>query len=160
MEIRLPVKDGTESFTVRTVPLFAYEADLHGTDIIIEYPFLKAFGLQVDTACDCLKMSASTKSPKLAGPLDVDRQDMAVPLDVGCQDLASPLDVGCPDGPRVSEHNMMKKSRLKGPKLAGPLDVDRQDVAVPLDVGCQDLAIPLDVGCPDLPTVAKNPDDS
>ena len=88
--------------------------------------------------------------------MDVDRQDLAVPLDVGCQDLASPLDVGCPDGPRVTEHNMMKNSRLQGPKLAGPLDVDRQDVAVPLDVGCQDLAIPLDVGCPDGPKVAEH----
>ena len=149
MEIRLPVKDGTESFTVRTLPLFAYEADLHGTDIIIGYPFLKAFGLQVDTACDWLNMSASIESPKLAGPLDVDRRDVAVPLDVGCQDLASPLDVGCPDVPQVAKHRMLPKSRKKCPKLAGPLDVDRQDVAVPLDVGCQDLAIPLDVGCPD-----------
>ena len=121
MEKRLPIKDGTESFTVRTVPLFAYEADLHGTDIIIGYPFLKAFGLQVDTACDCLKMSASTKSPKLAGPLDVDRQDMAVPLDVGCQDLAVPLNVGCPDGPKVVEHNMTMKSRLKKPKAGGTI---------------------------------------
>ena len=65
MEIRLPVKNGTESFPVRTVPLFAYEADLHGTDIIIGYPFLKAFGLQVDTACDCLKMSAAPKDQSL-----------------------------------------------------------------------------------------------
>ena len=96
-------------------------------------------------------MSASTKSPKLAGPLYVDRQDMAVPLDVGCQDLASPLDVGCPDGPKVSQHNMIKKSRLKSPRQTGPLDVDRREVAVPLDVSCQDLAIPLDVGCPDVP---------
>ena len=109
---------------------------MHGTDIIIGYPFLKAFGLQVDTACDCLQMSAFTKSPKLAGPLDVDRQDMAVPLDVGCQDLASPLDVGSPDVPPVAKTRMMPKSRKKSPKLAGPLDVDRQDVAVPLDAGC------------------------
>ena len=50
--------------------------------MIIGYPLLKAFGLHVDVAHYCLKMSASLDGPKSAGPLDVDRHDLAFPLDV------------------------------------------------------------------------------
>ena len=33
---------------VNTMSIFAYEADLHDIDVIIGYPFLKAFNLMLD----------------------------------------------------------------------------------------------------------------
>ena len=39
---------------VKTRPLFAYEANVHGVDLIIGYPFLKAFNLVIDCGRDRL----------------------------------------------------------------------------------------------------------
>ena len=51
----LPVQVGSgESSLIRTYPIFAYEAPLHGVDILIGYPFLKAFDLVIDAVSDCL----------------------------------------------------------------------------------------------------------
>jgi len=158
--MRLPIKQGSESLTVRTVPLYAYEADLHGTDVIIGYPFLKGFGLQVDVAHDCLKMSASLDGPTLAGPLDVDCQNLAKPLDVESQGLDTPLDVGCSEGSKETMHNSEMMTTMKKPvppwpkhkvlkqcpRVTAPLDVDCHNLANPLDVGDQGMNNPLDVG--------------
>ena len=54
MELRLPVWMQERHRVARTVPLFAYEANIHGVDMIMGYPFLKVFHLQVDTANDRL----------------------------------------------------------------------------------------------------------
>ena len=45
LQLVLPVEASTELFLVKTTPLFAYEADVVGCDLIIGYPFLKAFHL-------------------------------------------------------------------------------------------------------------------
>ena len=51
----LPVRvDSGDSKIIRTYPIFAYEAPLHGVDLIIGYPFLKAFDLVLDAVTDCL----------------------------------------------------------------------------------------------------------
>ena len=59
---RLPVWSRGRLITARTCSLFVYGANIHGVDIIIGYPFLKVFNLQVDTANDRLVVVGSQDS--------------------------------------------------------------------------------------------------
>lgn len=66
LSLQLPVCNGADQYQfVRTMPLFAYEADLHGTDVLIGYSFMKAFNLAVDCGADRLcwarQLPAATK---------------------------------------------------------------------------------------------------
>ena len=54
LELRIPVWSQGQLITAKTTPLFAYEVNLHGVDIIMGYPFLRAFYLNVDTEHDRL----------------------------------------------------------------------------------------------------------
>ena len=54
LELRLPVWAKGQLITAKTTPLFAYEANIVGVDIIMWYQFLKAFALHVDTEQDRL----------------------------------------------------------------------------------------------------------
>ena len=54
MELWLPIYRNERLITARTCALFAYEADIKDIDIIMGYPFLKAFKLSVDAEHDCL----------------------------------------------------------------------------------------------------------
>ena len=65
MEMRLPAISKGRLVVARTVPLFAYEADIHGVDVIIGYPFLKVFNLVVDTINDNLVLGSSFPKPQL-----------------------------------------------------------------------------------------------
>ena len=54
MQFQLPTYRGDDPVLAKTTPLFAYEADIQGCDVILGYPFLKAFHLVVDTVRDGL----------------------------------------------------------------------------------------------------------
>ena len=55
MSLRIPVCTEKDQFVfVKTRPLFAYEANVCGVDLIIGYPFLKAFNLVIDCGRDRL----------------------------------------------------------------------------------------------------------
>ena len=58
--IKLPIKQNNKEVLVRTAPLFAYEASIVGMDLIIGYPFLKAFGISIDTSQDCLTLDLNS----------------------------------------------------------------------------------------------------
>ena len=74
LEISLPVAvPGQELVNrVECEALWAYEADLHSTEMIIGYPFLKGFGLAVDPGANSLVFSSAAlkKTPQE----QVDRQ--------------------------------------------------------------------------------------
>ena len=59
LQLQLPVKVSHRADDcyeiVRTQHLFAYEAALDAVDVIIGYPYLKAFNLMVDCAQNCLR---------------------------------------------------------------------------------------------------------
>ena len=54
LEFWLPVYKKGQLITARTCSLFACEANVQNVDIIMGYPFLKAFDLNVDIQHDCL----------------------------------------------------------------------------------------------------------
>jgi predicted aspartyl protease len=58
LQLKFSVRD-TETGMAKNVscePIWAYEADLHATDLILGYPFLQGFGLIVDTVENCLSL--------------------------------------------------------------------------------------------------------
>ena len=61
VELRLPVNVAGRLIDARTVPLFAYEANIHGIDVIVGYPFLKVFNLSVDTMNDRLVLGTRSQ---------------------------------------------------------------------------------------------------
>ena len=68
--LRLPICVKGDMFIfVKTMALFAYTADLHDIDIIVGYPFLKAFNLLIDCAQDRLRIGldpiTGAKSPDI-----------------------------------------------------------------------------------------------
>ena len=70
LEFRLPIWRQERLITARTCSLFAYEANVQGVDIIMGYPFLKAFNLQVDSANDRLVLESIDSSRVQEKPLD------------------------------------------------------------------------------------------
>jgi len=63
IQLHLPVRRNRKFIIGKCVPLFGYEAAITGADVIIGYPFLKAFHLKVDTANDCLTTKMQSKVP-------------------------------------------------------------------------------------------------
>ena len=53
----VPGGDKFDKQVVVCEPIWAYEADLHKTDLILGYPFLKGFGLAVDPVAEALIFS-------------------------------------------------------------------------------------------------------
>ena len=80
----LPVWSNGEKVLVKTSPLFAYEACLSGCDVILGYPFLKAFRLLPDPVNDQLLLQRATVRTECPAPfpprLDVDSDTMGVSL--------------------------------------------------------------------------------
>ena len=67
VSMHLPVQVPNGTFeVVKTQPLFAYEAAIAEVDVIIGYPFLKAFNLMVDCGQNCLR--AGPPFPKERSP--------------------------------------------------------------------------------------------
>ena len=60
LQLVLPIEANEEVFLVKTTPLFAYETDIAGCDIIIGYPFLKAYHLLPDPVRDRLTFWSSS----------------------------------------------------------------------------------------------------
>ena len=52
---------GTGYTTVACVPIWAYSAKLHQTDLIIGYPFLDGFGLAVDPTAGCRRFTSDSE---------------------------------------------------------------------------------------------------
>ena len=83
LEIRLPVRQNHTEVLVRTAPLFAYEAPIVGSDLIIGYPFLKVFGIMVDTIHDCLSLNACN-DPRHDPLSDLDEANLCLSPLVRC----------------------------------------------------------------------------
>ena len=69
LELTLPISGFPEQGIGRIgcEPVWAYEADLHSTDLIIGYPFLAGFGLAVDPGTSSLFISPGRKNCPTAG---------------------------------------------------------------------------------------------
>ena len=55
----------------RTQSVFAYVAELHDVDVIIGYPFLKAFNIMVDFTQDCLRLGPPVPKERARSPFTV-----------------------------------------------------------------------------------------
>ena len=64
LQLRLPVHTDQGLVLAKTARLFAYEANIRGMDVIVGYPFLKSFGLSVDTSNDSLCLRKKASSPR------------------------------------------------------------------------------------------------
>ena len=140
LEFRLPVWSRGRLISAKTCSLFAYEANIHGVDIIMGYPFLKVFNLCVDAHHDRLAVSpegpeddssvqaqptARLEMPQAAEAYDIDT-DGALRGMFGCT-CATATDESCP---LAMYHHIDMKS-------VEPLDVEPQVVDCldkPLDV--------------------------
>ena len=85
--LRLPICVKGDKFVfVKTMALFAYVADIHDVDVIVGYPFLKAFNLLIDCAQDRLRVGlnpvSGTKSPNIVESIDNKGQKICKPKDI------------------------------------------------------------------------------
>ena len=70
--LKLPICTSNDKFeVVRTQPLFAYVAELHDVDVIIGYPFLKAFNIMVDCTQDRLRLGPPVPKERARSPFTV-----------------------------------------------------------------------------------------
>ena len=60
LQVCLPVRDSSDyqQWGSRS-SLWGYQADLHSTDVILGYPFLRGFGLLVDPVTGCLRCTGT-----------------------------------------------------------------------------------------------------
>ena len=68
LQLTFPIKVKETTELVCCDELWAYEADLHSTDLILGYPFLNGFGLLIDTVKYCLVLSDDHALKQNMGP--------------------------------------------------------------------------------------------
>ena len=72
ISLTIPVKQDDDRFVAAVCsPLWAFEAQVTGVDIIVGYPFLALFGFSVHPAENCLRLSPSTANTRTDHPEDV-----------------------------------------------------------------------------------------
>ena len=74
LELRLPACVNQDILMVRTLPLFAYEGDIHDIDVIIGYPFLKVFNLCINATHDRLFLGSPISSELMLVPQSVEHE--------------------------------------------------------------------------------------
>ena len=94
IELMLPIWREGRLINAQTCSLFAYEADIHGVDIIMGYPFLKVFNICVDAQHDRLAIGLEDPKPKQ----DTSNHSIATSMDVQPTET-----LGAPAGPEPYE---------------------------------------------------------
>ena len=80
LQVCLPVRDSTDCQHAGVCsPLWGYQANLHSTDVILGYSFLRGFGLLVDPVTGCLRIAGTVAPPSLHD------DHSHVPVNLKCQ---------------------------------------------------------------------------
>ena len=74
LQLTFPIRVQESIELVKCDELWAYEAELHSTDLILGYPFLTGFGLLVDSVNCCLSLSSCVLKQNMGPKVPSDKR--------------------------------------------------------------------------------------